>query len=134
LHNPGTAPVDLTGWIVRDATDSNVSVLSGGVIPPGGYVVLCQDFLRFQRAFPAGPTPLGEFSFGLGNGGDTLRIHAADGALVLSLAYDDTAPWPVDADGGGATLALKSVGAYSDQPTAWKTSSRLGGSPGAANP
>ena len=134
LHNPGTAPVDLTGWIVRDDTDSNVSVLSGGVIPPGGYVVLCQDSLRFQRAFPAGPTPLGEFSFGLGNGGDTLRIHAADGALVLSLAYDDTAPWPVDADGGGATLALKSVGAYSDQPTAWKTSSRLGGSPGAANP
>jgi hypothetical protein len=31
-------------------------------------------------------------------------------------------------------LELKSMGAYSDQPTAWKASSRLGGSPGAANP
>jgi hypothetical protein len=134
LHNPGTTPVDLTGWILRDATEENVAVVPGGVIPPGGYGVLCQDFLRFQRAFPAGPAPVGEFRFGLGNGGDTLRIHTADGTLVLSVAYDDAAPWPVEADGRGSTLELKSVGAYSDQPTAWKASSRLGGSPGAANP
>ena len=134
LHNPGTTPVDLTGWILRDATEENVAVVPGGVIPPGGYGVLCQDFLRFQRAFPAGPAPVGEFRFGLGNGGDTLRVHTADGTLVLSVAYDDAAPWPVEADGRGSTLELKSVGAYSDQPTAWKASSRLGGSPGAANP
>ena len=134
LHNPGTAPVDLTGWIVRDDTDSNVSVLSGGVIPAGGYAVFCQDSLRFQRTFPLGPKPLGEFGFGLGNGGDTLRIHAADGTLVLKLAYDDSAPWPVEADGRGYTLQLRSVQAYSDQPGAWRVSTRIGGSPGVVNP
>lgn len=134
LHNPGSEAVDLTGWILRDATDDHVAVIPGGGIPAGGYAVLCQDTLRFQRAFPAGPVPLGEFGFGLGNGGDTLRIHSADGSLVLSLAYEDSAPWPVEADGRGSTLELKSPGAYSDQPAAWKASSRLGGSPGAANP
>jgi hypothetical protein len=50
------------------------------------------------------------------------------------VAYDDAAPWPVEADGRGSTLELKSVSAYSDQPAAWKASNRLGGSPGAANP
>ena len=134
LHNPGTEPVDLTGWILRDATDSNVAVVPGGVVAPGGYVVLCQDALRFQRAFPTGPTPLGEFGFGLGNGGDTLRIHAADGTLMLSLTYDDAAPWPVEADGLGYTLQVKNLEAYSGQPAAWKASVRIGGSPGAANP
>ncbi|MFM7803044.1 MAG: CotH kinase family protein, partial [Verrucomicrobiota bacterium] len=134
VHNPGPEAVDLTGWILRDVTDDHVAVIPGGGIPAGGYAVLCQDTLRFQRAFPAGPVPLGEFGFGLGNGGDTLRIHSADGSLVLRLAYKDSAPWPVDADGRGSTLELKSPGAYSDQPAAWKASSRLGGSPGAANP
>ncbi len=134
LHNPGTEPVDLTGWILRDATDSNVAVVPGGVVAPGGYAVLCQDALRFQRAFPTGPTPLGEFGFGLGNGGDTLRIHAADGTLMLSLSYDDAAPWPVEADGLGYTLQLKNTDSYSGQPAAWKASVRVGGSPGAANP
>ena len=134
LYNPGTEPVDLTGWILRDATDSNVAVVPGGVVAPGGYAVLCQDALRFQRAFPTGPTPLGEFGFGLGNGGDTLRIHAADGTLMLSLTYDDAAPWPVEADGLGYTLQLKNTDSYSGQPAAWKASVRVGGSPGAANP
>ena len=134
VHNPSTEPVDLTGWILRDGTDSNVAVVPGGVLSPGGYAVLCQDALKFQRAFPSGPTPLLEFGFGLGNGGDTLRLHAADGTLVLSLAYGDAAPWPVEADGLGSTLQLRSVGAYSDQPAAWKASPRVGGSPGVANP
>ena len=134
LHNPGPEAVDLTGWFLRDATDDHVAVIPGGVIPAGGYAVLCQEALRFQRAFPAGPVPLGEFGFGLGNGGDTLRLHAPDGTLMLRLAYDDVAPWPVEADGRGYTLELKNPGASSDQPTAWKASSRLGGSPGAANP
>jgi hypothetical protein len=134
LYKPGTEPVDLTGWILRDATDSNVAVVPGGVVAPGGYAVLCQDALRFQRAFPTGPTPLGEFGFGLGNGGDTLRIHAADGTLMLSLTYDDAAPWPVEADGLGYTLQLKNTDSYSGQPAAWKASVRVGGSPGAANP
>jgi hypothetical protein len=134
LHNPGPEAVDLTGWFLRDATDDNVAVIPGGVIPAGGYAVLCQEALRFQRAFPAGPVPLGEFGFGLGNGGDTLRLHAPDGTLMLRLAYDDVAPWPIEADGRGYTLELKNPGASFDQPTAWKASSRLGGSPGAANP
>jgi len=134
LYNPGTEPVDLTGWILRDGTDSNVAVVPGGVVAPGGYAVLCQDALRFQRAFPTGPIPLAEFGFGLGNGGDTLRIHAADGTLMLSLTYDDAAPWPVEADGLGYTLQLKNTDSYSGQPAAWKASVRVGGSPGAVNP
>ncbi len=134
LYNPGTEPVDLTGWILRDATDSNVAVVPGGVVAPGGYAVLCQDALRFQRAFPTGPIPMGEFGFGLGNGGDTVRIHAPDGTLMLSLTYDDAAPWPVEADGLGYTLQLKNTDSYSGQPAAWKASVRVGGSPGAANP
>lgn len=134
VHNPGPEAVDLTGWILRDVTDDHVAVIPGGGIPAGGYAVLCQDTLRFQRAFPAGPVPLGEFGFGLGNGGDTLRLHAPDGTLMLRLAYDDAAPWPVEADGSGRTLQLRESGVHSESPSAWKASSRVGGTPGSANP
>lgn len=85
LHNPGSDPVSTTGWILRDSSGGNVYVLPESSVPEGGYQVLCQDSLSFRRTFPTAPPALGPFGFGLGNGGDTLRLHAADGTLLLSL-------------------------------------------------
>lgn len=42
LHNPGTKPVDINGWILRDST-TNIHLIDkpgGLLVPPGGYLVL----------------------------------------------------------------------------------------------
>ena len=134
LHNPGSDPVSTTGWILRDSSGGNVYVLPESSVPEGGYQVLCQDSLKFRRTFPTAPPALGPFGFGLGNGGDTLRLHAADGTLLLSLSYDDNAPWPVGADATGHTLQLRDRGSYSSDPAAWTLSPAVLGTPGVENP
>jgi CotH kinase protein/Lamin Tail Domain/Chitobiase/beta-hexosaminidase C-terminal domain len=134
LHNPGVEAVITTGWILRDSSGDNVYVLPESSVPAGGYLVLCQDSLKFRRTFPAAPRALGPFQFGLGNGGDTLRLHAPDGTLMLSLNYTDEAPWPSGADGTGHTLQLKDSKAYAADPGAWTVSPALLGTPGVANP
>lgn len=134
LHNPGTDPVNTTGWILRDESAGNVYVFPESSVPAGGYLVLCQDTVKYRRVFPNALASLGPFQFGLGNEGDTIRLHAPDGTLMLSLTYDDRSPWPLGADGTGHTLQLIDSAAFSTAPAAWKISPAVSGSPGAVNP
>jgi hypothetical protein len=67
FHNPGTAPVDLSGWVFKDNNDANTYTLSPGtVIAPGGYLVLDETV---------------HFNFGLG-APDEARLFDATGRLV----------------------------------------------------
>ena len=52
--------------------------------------------------------------------------------MIHDFAYSDTTPWPVAADGDGASLEVVNLnGDYSD-PTNWRSSATLGGTPGDA--
>jgi hypothetical protein len=59
-----------------------------------------------------------------------LYNHA--GYLVDSVCYDDEMPWPVGADGGGATLSLIEPGLDNSKPENWGIFSGYG-TPGAPN-
>jgi hypothetical protein len=133
LYNPGAQTVVTTGWILRDASDDREFLLPNSSIPAGGYLVISQDKAAFSAAYPAVNRVVGSFAFGLGNGGEAIRLYESIGTPVMRMAYEDQAPWPVDADGTGRTLQWNSIGAYSTEPAAWKASSQVGGSPGAAN-
>ena len=77
---------------------------------------------------------VGSFPFGLGNGGDTIRVYDSVGNPVVRLDYDDVLPWTPDADGTGRTLQLIQGTVFSKDPAAWKASPQIGGSPGLVNP
>jgi hypothetical protein len=77
---------------------------------------------------------LGNFPFGLDNAGDTIRLYEPTGAPVLELDYDDAPPWPSEADGTGHTLQLIDSRAFSTDPSAWRKSPDVRGTPGQANP
>jgi hypothetical protein len=68
----------------------------------------------------------------MGNRRDTITLRTWDGALVDSVSYEDSAPWPERADGQGATLERLSPTGQSSSATNWVPSSG-GGSPGAPN-
>ncbi len=78
---------------------------------------------------------LGEFeSGGLSNSGERLRLVDADGVELLDLEYGDSALWPFQADGLGASLEL--IDPSGTDPTlysksySWRGSTEANGSPG----
>ena len=134
LHNPGVDTVVTTGWILRDESDDREFLLPNSTLLPGGYLVVSQDKAAFTVAYPSVNRVVGSFPFGLGNGGDTIRVYDSVGNPVVRLDYDDVLPWTPDADGTGRTLQLIQGTVFSKDPAAWKASPQIGGSPGLVNP
>ncbi|MCB1125372.1 MAG: CotH kinase family protein, partial [Verrucomicrobiae bacterium] len=130
LCNPGESPVDLTGWIFRDEDDDHFFLLPERTLEPGACLVLVQDDARFRLLHAPIVDSIGDFGFGLGNGGDTLRLFRPDGTRALAFRYNDAAPWPEEADGDGFTLELVSPEIDPALPGSWKASMDVGGTPG----
>ena len=72
----------------------------------------------------------------LSNGGETIALTDANGAVIRSLRYDDLSPWPTGADGFGFSIVLVSPEANPDhsEPSNWKRGVRLGGTPSEDDP
>jgi hypothetical protein len=69
LTNVGTAPVDVSGWIVKDDNDTRtLAIATGSVVAPGGFLTVTVD------GVPGG--------FGLGNG-DAARVFLPDGTTLV---------------------------------------------------
>lgn len=130
IHNPGPQPVRLAGWVLRDDDDDRFFVLPDEDLGPGGYRVFCRDRLRFQLAHPSASDPGGVLPFALGNEGDTVRLFDPQGVLAQATSYDDRAPWPEAADGGGSTLEWVRGDLDPGSPGAWAASAVRGGTPG----
>ena len=102
LHNPSTVPADVSGYLLKDDTDSHVVELPAGTsIPAGGFLAVDTSA-----------------SFGLG-GADSARLFTADGATLV-----DAYTWTTHAttsygrcpDGTGelTTTATPTKGAAND--------------------
>ncbi|MHB1308990.1 MAG: CotH kinase family protein, partial [Limisphaerales bacterium] len=130
IHNPGEQPVNLAGWVLRDAQDDAACVLPAVVLAPGGYRVLARRVVKFQWAHPTARDPIATFDFGLGNGGEVIRLFDPAGVEVTRIAYEDDVPWPKAADGGGSTLQLARPELNHSSPQAWVPSAKPGGTPG----
>jgi hypothetical protein len=133
LHNRTVTPVDLGGWTFRDSNpDHSYTIPAGTLLPGGGYLVLCSNTEVFSDFHPAAGPTLGDLGFSLDGGGETIGIFDPTARLVDVVGYDDFAPWPPEADGGGATLALKNPVLDNSDPGNWAASAG-GGTPGAPN-
>jgi hypothetical protein len=77
-------------------------------LPPGSSTLVVRDQAAFLAAFPAVPPSqiAGTFPAGtaLDNGGETLKLDDVDGSTIDLVTWNDVAPWPVSADGGGPSL------------------------------
>src|SRR5262249_59119102 len=74
VTNVGSQPVDLSGWVLADDKDSDGDVIpSGTVLNPGAFISFqpANENHQFDNTTPSS-TP-----FGLGAGGDEIRLYQA---------------------------------------------------------
>lgn len=125
LHNAGPEPVSLEGWTLSDRRRE--WVIPQAVIPPGGYLVLCQDTAAFRQEFPHRALITGDFRFGLDKNHERLTLLAADGAAVDSVAYH------IDPPDGPFTIDLLMPDLDNGEAGNWAIH-KGPGSPGYPNP
>ena len=75
---------------------------------------------------------VGNMDFGLGNGGDIVRLFDLNGSLVDIVDYQDESTWPDSADGGGPTLELINPNFDNSKSENWFSSENFG-TPGHIN-
>ncbi len=132
LKNTGLATLNL--GTLSFSSGINFDFPDNTRLAPGGFVVLARNTTAFQARYPGVPV-FGAFSGQLDNAGEIIRLSTASGATILSVAYNDRAPWPLAADGYGFS-AVPRVGQAlnSDAGQHWRASRNPGGSPGADDP
>ena len=78
LYNPGTAPIDISGYVFKDNDDTHSYVLpADSIVAPGAYFVM--------------DTGAAGFNFGLGSA-DSTRLYLPNGTTIV-----DTYSWTVHA-------------------------------------
>jgi len=132
LKNAGSNTLNLTGLRF---TGINFVFPNGTTLAPGEFFVLARNAAQFAAKYP-GVALGGVYSGRLDNGGETITLSHPLGARVLSVNYDDLAPWPVTPDDFGFSLVpvQPNVNPDPDNPANWRASTFPGGSPGADDP
>lgn len=132
LKNVGSATVDLSGVRCVDGLDYTFPV--GTQLEAGRFVVLVSDAEAFARRYP-GVAVSGVYQGRLSNGGERLALVHATGAPLADVTYGVESPWPSAADGRGFSLVpISPNDPSSSVASAWRTSARMGGSPGTEDP
>jgi hypothetical protein len=135
LKNTGSAPVNL--YNLRLAAGVDFTFPPGATVPAGGFVVLAKNAALFALKYP-GVSVAGQYGPGssLSNSGETITLLDPFGDTIMSFAYNDAAPWPTAADGGGRSLVpvQPNSNPSPNLASSWRASTNLGGSPGADDP
>lgn len=104
VRNLGATPIDLTGWLIRDAGSNShtIPATAAAIVPPRSYFVFG---INSNPALNGGVNVGYKYSsFTLGNGADDIQIYDGAGLLVDAVAYDDGVLWP---DGAGKSMNLQ---------------------------
>jgi hypothetical protein len=129
-------PLDLSGVTMTAGPSEPFRFPDDTILPAGEQLLIVGDRDAFLARYPHVPASqiAGQFAGNLDNGGERITLVGADGTPLIDFTYDDSSPWPPEADGQGPSLELVRPAATSraDQanPAAWRGSSRPGGSPG----
>jgi hypothetical protein len=149
VTNVGTLGVELAGvrfqsTIVGNGDQEGIDfVFDSQTLAAGQSLVVVRNVTVFQSRYGTEvPIALGndglsglpgEFAYGLGNGGETIRMVDASGRLIQQLTYSDQGNWSPRADGAGSSLEWIGSAGDPSAPSAWRASDRFGGTPGAPN-
>ena len=129
LYNPSpTEAVDLSGWQVEGV---DIVIPAGAVILPQSHLLLVRNDVVFRATYGSGHFVAGQYGGKLAGGGERVALLDRAGEVVDEVTYDDVAPWPIAADGGGPSLELIDPALDNSAPASWAPSLRPGGSPGA---
>ncbi len=133
LYNSSESPINIGTWKLKDEANDHVfTIPENTILSAGDFIVLCKDTAAFENLFPEVDNFIGDLGFGLGGGGDMVRLFDSYEILMDDVEYDDEDPWPVEADGTGATLELIHPSLDNSLPENWLASEGFG-TPGGVN-
>ena len=134
LWNRSGQDINMSGWQVRDRNDTLRYTIPNGIsIKKDSFLVIYSDLFLFSDVHPgAAPNKTGPFEFGLSGNGDLIRLFDFNQDIVLSMFYNDAAPWPEEPDGQGPTLELRAPFTDLNTPANWASSCNYG-TPGRKN-
>jgi hypothetical protein len=118
LYNPAAKPVDISGWSFCDGIDFTFG--PGSVIPAGGYIVVAERPSSLLSQFAV--TAFGPYQGKLSADGERIALVDAAGKLVDEVSYKPSFPWPVGADGTGASMELIDPALDNDLGGSWRAS------------
>ena len=134
LQNLSASPLVLTSLRFTKGVDFDFE--PDTTIPANGTALLVQNRAAFESRYGQGLNILGTFApNNLSNAGEQLKLSIGAGTAIHDLTYDDSAPWPVEADQGGISLVLINPSSAPDHslPENWTASTTLGGTPGSGS-
>jgi hypothetical protein len=126
LLNTGTGTLDLTGVQFT----AGITYTFGAVSLPGGSrILLVKNQAAFTARYGASPPPAGVYSGNLKNGGDTITLLDATGAVIQNFTYSDA--WHSETDGVGYSLiAIRpDLPLSRDLSSNWRRSAVANGNP-----
>jgi hypothetical protein len=132
LKNTGESPVDLSA--ARFCRGISYTFPMRTIINANGFIVLASNKEQFAAHY--GFAPFDQYAGQLDNSGERIALVDAAGDTVISLRYNDKAPWPASADGLGYSLVLRENSIEDDPniPDYWRASQAIDGSPGKDDP
>ena len=102
------------------------------MLAPGERLVVVANPDAFEFRYGVGTATIaGAYTGNFRNSGEHVRLEAADASVIADFTYGDSSPWPDAADGAGYSLVL--AGGDPTDPLAWRSSTAIGGDPGASN-
>ena len=145
LHNISGAAVPLfdpahptNGWRLRDAVSFDFN--ANHTLSPGGFLLVVgfdpatnsAALAVFRAKYGTNGVLLGPWSGKLDNNGEAIELQAPDNPQITGpdadlvpyvkverVAYSNLAPWPVAANGTGASLQRVRGNAYGNDPVNW---------------
>ncbi|MBK8808975.1 MAG: lamin tail domain-containing protein [Bacteroidales bacterium] len=131
IFNKGTSAIDISGWVVKDASQNIYIVPDNTLITAGAYLVLVQSATQFQLIYPEISNVL-NINFGLNSTADEVYLYDKFENLVDFVRFSSAPPWPITANGTGRTIILADINNDNNIAENWSASELLG-SPGASN-
>ncbi len=126
LYNSNPWPEDISRW--RLDGDVQFMFPPGTTIPGQKYVVIAAVPTDVQAVYALTTNIFGPYTNSLKTSG-TVKLYDEQGSLLLRVEYDDSAPWPMGADGTGHSIVLARPSYGEGDPRAWSRSDSVGGSP-----
>ncbi len=111
LWNPGSTPVDLSGWTLTDGGDIHIAL--SGTIEPGGYFLLERTRDGTISDIAADQIYTGSLS----NGGEILRLSDPSGNLI-DTANNNGGPWPAGSS-APVPLSMEHISDGAESDSSW---------------
>jgi len=131
FKNTGNNAVNLGGLVVDSAVHYTFPEKS--LLPPKQFYVIASKPTKFYEYY--GMLPSGNFQGNFSNTGEEILLTDVKGREVINFVYDDSYPWPEDADGGGFSLHSSAINPSGDPGnySYWTLSVKKDGTPFADN-